>query len=151
MFAYCRNNPVCRIDISGAADVDCFDNDPLDEEDILKSSQGGGNSFDVQQAILDGSFSGSYSYDIPQKAWDILNFLKGHNMHPPQNHKGGKTFANDGRHNSQRLPDNGTTYRKYDIDPKVQGKRRGAERIVVGSDGSAWYTPDHYISFTRME
>ena len=43
MFAYCRNNPVRRIDISGAADADCIDDDPLDEEDILKSSQGGGN------------------------------------------------------------------------------------------------------------
>jgi hypothetical protein len=44
MFAYCRNNPVRRIDISGAADADCVDDDPLDEEDILKSSQGGGVS-----------------------------------------------------------------------------------------------------------
>ena len=42
MFAYCRNNPVRRVDISGTADQDCYDTDPLDEEDILKTGQGGG-------------------------------------------------------------------------------------------------------------
>ena len=149
MFAYCRNNPACRIDISGTADADCYDDDPLDEEEIL-GTDGGGGGFDVQQSILDGNFAGSYA-QIPQKAWNVLNFLKSHNWHPPQNYKGGKIFSNDGRNNGQKLPDNGVIYRKYDIDPKIPGEKRGAERIVVGSDGSAWYTPDHYISFYRME
>jgi len=27
---------------------------------------------------------------------------------------------------------------------------RGAERIVTGSDGRAWYTGDHYQHFTEM-
>ena len=44
MFSYCRNNPVSRVDIYGEADADCYDNDPLDEEDILKVAQGGGGS-----------------------------------------------------------------------------------------------------------
>ena len=34
MFAYCRNNPACRVDISGAADADCLDVKGDDEIEI---------------------------------------------------------------------------------------------------------------------
>ena len=148
---YCGNSPFNRIDVSGRASYDCVrDDDALDGE-YVKNDGGGGYYFDAQQAILDGNFSGTYSYSIPQKAWDVLNYLKGNNMHPIQNYKGGKIFANDGRDNSQMLPGDGITYREYDIDPKIHGVKRTAERIVVGNNGTAWYTPDHYFSFIRME
>ncbi|MEU4342576.1 ribonuclease domain-containing protein [Nocardia sp. NPDC023852] len=42
------------------------------------------------------------------------------------------------------------TYQEWDVNPKQPGRSRDAERIVTGSDGSAWYTGDHYKSFTRM-
>ena len=59
MFAYCRNNPVCRIDISGAADADCYNNDPLDEEEILGMDGGGGpSSWDLFLQCLDCASSG---------------------------------------------------------------------------------------------
>jgi guanyl-specific ribonuclease Sa len=41
-------------------------------------------------------------------------------------------------------------YREWDVNPKQQGSGRDAERIVTGSDGSAWYTGDHYSSFVRI-
>ena len=157
MFAYCRNNAVCRVDVSGAADQDCVDDRPLDDENLLndRSGGGGGNCFDPQQAILDGTFSGSYSSSgvssIPKTAWNVLSYLKGNNWHPPEKYRGGKTFANDGRENSQILPSDGAPYREYDIYPKVKGIDRGSERIVIGSNGTAWYTPNHYVSFIRME
>ena len=77
MFAYCRNNPVRRIDISGTYDLDCDDTDPLDDELVHEEAGLGGghtpsttgtcnggsiNSFDAQQSILDGSFPGGYNY-----------------------------------------------------------------------------------------
>ena len=34
--------------------------------------------------------------------------------------------------------------------PLVPGKNRGAERMVTGSDKSAWYTADHYETFKRI-
>jgi len=40
--------------------------------------------------------------------------------------------------------------REFDIRPYTAGKNRGAERIVVGSDGRAWYTDNHYKSFLQM-
>ncbi len=51
---------------------------------------------------------------------------------------------------AQKLPD-GVNYKEYDINPYVKGQNRGAERIVIGDDGSVWYTNDHYYTFTRME
>ncbi|WP_331271345.1 ribonuclease domain-containing protein [Mycobacterium simiae] len=42
------------------------------------------------------------------------------------------------------------TYREWDVNPKVWGGDRDEERIITGSDGSAWYTKDHYGTFHRM-
>ncbi|MGW0248824.1 ribonuclease domain-containing protein [Nocardia goodfellowii] len=42
------------------------------------------------------------------------------------------------------------TYQEWDVNPKQRNRSRDAERIVTGSDGSAWYTGDHYKTFTRM-
>jgi ribonuclease T1 len=37
------------------------------------------------------------------------------------------------------------------VNPKVHGKDRGAERIVIERrSGRAYYTPDHYETFIRM-
>jgi hypothetical protein len=38
-----------------------------------------------------------------------------------------------------------------DVNPYQSGVNRGGERIVRGSDGSAYYTNDHYRTFTRIE
>ncbi|MEV6273761.1 ribonuclease domain-containing protein [Nocardia sp. NPDC051832] len=42
------------------------------------------------------------------------------------------------------------TYQEWDVNPKQRNRSRDAERIVTGSDGSAWYTGDHYKTFQRM-
>jgi guanyl-specific ribonuclease Sa len=42
-------------------------------------------------------------------------------------------------------------YREYDVQPYKQGVNRGSERIVRGSDGSAYYTSDHYKTFTKLK
>ncbi|MBM7278170.1 ribonuclease N [Gordonia rubripertincta] len=62
--------------------------------------------------------------------------------------KGGITFRN----NERRLPvtdvdGRRVAYREWDVNPKEPGRSRDAERIVTGSDGTAWYTADHYRSF----
>lgn len=41
-------------------------------------------------------------------------------------------------------------YQEWDVNPKQRNRSRDAERIVTGSDGTAWYTADHYETFTRM-
>ena len=74
----------------------------------------------------------------------------------PKGFKGGSTFANDGRGGGQVLPKkdaagNPITYKEWDVNPYRKGVNRGAERIVTGSDGSAYYTNDHYKTFKLME
>ncbi|WP_245581263.1 ribonuclease domain-containing protein [Propionicicella superfundia] len=51
--------------------------------------------------------------------------------------------------NSQgRLPETpGVAYREWDVNPYTKGVNRGTERIVTGSDGSAYWTGDHYDTF----
>ena len=41
MFAYCRNGPVFRIDISGAYDLDCDDTDPIDDDLVHEEGRSG--------------------------------------------------------------------------------------------------------------
>lgn len=41
-------------------------------------------------------------------------------------------------------------YQEWDVNPKKPGQGRDAERIVTGSDSAAYYTGDHYKTFTRM-
>ncbi|MFW0794183.1 ribonuclease domain-containing protein [Gordonia sp. CPCC 205515] len=65
--------------------------------------------------------------------------------------KGGTTFRNNEGH-LPRTDAHGApiTYREWDVNPKQPGQSRDAERIVTGSDGSAWYTDDHYQSFVMI-
>ena len=71
MFAYCRNNPVRRVDISGSMDQDCYDNDPYSEEDLLKTSEGGGGT-----AFAKSSEPGINTYKSGNKTVDdLLNNL----------------------------------------------------------------------------
>ncbi|MDL9937001.1 ribonuclease domain-containing protein [Gordonia sp. ABSL1-1] len=65
--------------------------------------------------------------------------------------RGGIVFRNSER----RLPAtdaNGkrVAYQEWDVNPKQPGRGRDAERIVTGSDGSAWYTADHYRTFVQI-
>lgn len=88
--------------------------------------------------------------NIPDKAKDIANQVKSKNGVPPQGYKGGRTFNNQPVNGGQKLPD-GVNYKEYDVNPYVEGQNRGAERIVIGDDGSVWYTNAHYLTFTKIE
>jgi guanyl-specific ribonuclease Sa len=73
----------------------------------------------------------------------------------PAGYEGGRAFHNEGHAGEQRLPQkdkegNTISYQEWDVNPKVEGVNRGAERLVTGSDGSAYYTSDHYRTFTKV-
>lgn len=70
----------------------------------------------------------------------------------PENYVGGRNFQNRER----RLRKTDSTgqlilYKEWDVHPKVKGKSRGAERLITGSDQSAYYTKDHYKSFIQIK
>ncbi|ALG83554.1 ribonuclease domain-containing protein [Gordonia phthalatica] len=64
---------------------------------------------------------------------------------------GGDTFRNrEGNLPTKSANGKRITYKEWDVNPKKRGQGRDAERIVTGSDGSAWYTLDHYQTFTQI-
>jgi guanyl-specific ribonuclease Sa len=174
MFAYCLNNPVCRKDIGGAVSQCIYDSefDPTDDDNDLghgykgdsrssNSPQHGqtttpgnrgatSNAGSTQNNSTNLSSTNANSSSVPQNAYDVRDFVSNHNGSPPNGYKGGKTFANDGRNGSARLPERYAPYLEYDARPKFVGQSRGLERIVIGN-GVAYYTPDHYMSFILME
>ncbi|MDD3795810.1 MAG: ribonuclease domain-containing protein [Lachnospiraceae bacterium] len=87
---------------------------------------------------------------IPYKAKDLANQIKAKNGTPPQGYKGGKIYQNMPNGSGQKLPE-GINYKEYDVNPYIKGQNRGVERIVIGDDGSVWYTNNHYDTFTKLE
>jgi hypothetical protein len=77
MFAYCRNNPVHRIDVSGTNDAVCYDEDgkPLSTEDI-ENLTGDGAGVGVSGNIV----------GVGGNAGDTYNFNGNHNESYMQSH-----------------------------------------------------------------
>lgn len=98
----------------------------------------------------------------PQNASDTLKYIEEHNGTPPPGFKGGKPYGNDpaqyakpGETPGEKLPDTTSdgkaiSYKEYDVNPKVKGQDRGEERLVIGDDGSVYYTDGHYQSFIQV-
>ena len=85
------------------------------------------------------------SQDPPQKAKDLLEAIQQHEGKALPGYIGGGVFQNRER----RLPHG--HYREYDVNPKIRGRSRDAERIVIEQDtGKAYYTDDHYRTFIPL-
>lgn len=89
--------------------------------------------------------------DLPQAAVETLIYLRAHHQAPP-GFEGGRRFGNYER----RLPELDThgrriAYQEWDIHPHLEHRNRGAERLITGSDGRAWFTADHYQHFTEAK
>ncbi len=87
---------------------------------------------------------------VPPKVFKVLRHVDEHHR-APEGYEGGRDFHNAERRLPTRDADGRpTTYHEWDVNPKVPGVNRGPERLVTGSDGSAFYTPDHYRTFIRI-
>jgi guanyl-specific ribonuclease Sa len=89
---------------------------------------------------------------IPPQVESVLRAIDETGQAPP-GHIGGGDYHNSGRRGEQLLPKidregDAIAYRTWDVRPTNQG--RGAERVVTGSDGSAYYTPDDYRTFVTV-
>ena len=81
----------------------------------------------------------------PKKAYDLLTVLEQRQGVPLPGYVGGREFHNRER----RLPRG--HYREYDVNPRIRGKPRDAERIVIEQrTGRAYYTNDHYRTFIPL-
>ena len=83
--------------------------------------------------------------DIPQNAFECYKYVLNHHA-PPAGHIGGRVWHN----REKKLPRSGN-YHEFDVNPKVRGRNRGADRIIVDYDtGKGWYTADHYRTFISI-
>ncbi|MGW3679428.1 putative T7SS-secreted protein [Streptomyces prasinus] len=67
-----------------------------------------------------------------------------------------KPFDNSGKNGAYRLPEldsqgNPIRYTEWGTVQSADNPKWGGERIVTGSDGSAYYTPTHYQTYIVME
>ncbi|HEY3270345.1 MAG TPA: ribonuclease domain-containing protein [Geothrix sp.] len=96
----------------------------------------------VQQALSDS---------VPAHARETLAYIRQHG-YAPSGYVGGRIFGNyEGvlpRYDTRRKR---IEYREWDVQPKAEGRNRGAERLVTGSDGRVWYTSDHYRTFIEVK
>jgi ribonuclease T1 len=114
-------------------------------------NQGNIQSTAPKEATTESSNHYSGKEEIPQKVYEILKYIKS-NGKAMDGYVGGRVFQN--REKQLPMNDNGgnkINYQEWDVNPKVNGKNRGAERMVTGSDGRSWYTTDHYRTFTEIK
>lgn len=93
----------------------------------------------------------NYSDNIPEKVYKVIEYIKKYDK-APDGYVGGRQFMNY----EKLLPqtdENGNKirYREWDVNPKIEGKNRGKERLVSSEDGIFYYTNDHYQSFTEVK
>lgn len=79
------------------------------------------------------------------RAREVLAAIEARGGAPLDGYVGGRTFNNRER----RLP--AGRYREYDVHPRVSGRDRGPERVVIEqTTGRAYYTGDHYRTFVPL-
>jgi guanyl-specific ribonuclease Sa len=87
---------------------------------------------------------------VPAKVGTVLQYIDEHRR-PPDDYEGGRVFGNfEGLLPKRDARGRPIKYHEWDVNPKVRGKNRGPERLVTGSDGSAYYSADHYKSFKKI-
>ena len=97
-----------------------------------------------------GSTSAPTPADVPAKVLAVLKHVDDDGT-APQGYEGGRTFVNAEKH-LPRADARGKaiTYHEWDVNPHKEGVNRGAERLITGSDGAAYYTDDHYKTFKKI-
>jgi guanyl-specific ribonuclease Sa len=88
---------------------------------------------------------------IPQKVYTVLAYVRANNR-AMDGYVGGRRFGNFENHLPRSATDGKPIrYQEWDVNPKIQGRNRGTQRLITGSDGRAWYTNDHYNSFVEVK
>jgi ribonuclease T1 len=99
---------------------------------------------------VDDSAASIGTCNVPTKALKVLKYVRENGV-AMGGYVGGRKFGNyEGLLPKKDASSRKINYQEWDVNPKIQGKNRGAERLVTGSDGKAYYTDDHYGSFVLV-
>jgi ribonuclease T1 len=87
---------------------------------------------------------------VPEKVGKVLEYVDEHNK-AMEGYEGGRNFGNFEKRLPQR-DDKGRQirYREWDVNPLKRGVNRGAQRLITGSNDTAYYTDDHYKTFKKI-
>jgi len=89
--------------------------------------------------------------NVPEKALRVLKYVRENGV-AMSGYVGGRRFGNfEGLLPKKDASGKRIEYQEWDVNSKIQGKNRGAERLVTGSDGKEYYTNNHYGSFLLVE
>lgn len=105
---------------------------------------------------------GEVSVDqLPEEAQGYYNRYVNDNWETTSKDLEGRTQAGEGFNNNPKkgetkLPEQTSdgskiTYKEFDAETTPAGKGRGKKRFVHGSDGSTYYTDDHYKTFKKVQ
>jgi ribonuclease T1 len=87
---------------------------------------------------------------VPAKVGTVLEYVDEHNK-AMEGYEGGRTFGNFEHVLPQKdAKGKAIKYHEWDVNPQRRGVNRGAQRLITGSDNSAYYTDDHYKSFKKI-
>ncbi len=86
---------------------------------------------------------------IPAKAFKVLKYVRENGV-APSGYEGGRRFGNYEKRLPQKDGNQRINYQEWDVNPKIRGKNRGAERLIT-SPVKAYYTGDHYRTFIEMK
>jgi guanyl-specific ribonuclease Sa len=116
-----------------------------------KSRQQQAEQYSQKSRRQDLSTEDGQQGDVPSKVRGVLAHVRQHGR-APDGYVGGRTFGNYENH----LPKQDglgkrICYQEWDVNPKIRGQNRGAERLITGSDNRAYYTRDHYNSFIEIK
>jgi len=82
---------------------------------------------------------------VPDYVRTVLREIRALGGNAPSGYQGGDVFYNW----EQKLEPG--DYRYYDVHPRVPGRDRGPERLIIEQvTGLAFYTHDHYMSFEAV-
>ena len=102
-------------------------------------------SVEIASHGVDWPTAGAETSAAPDRVYELLEVLQRRHGEPLSGYVGGMVFQNRER----RLPRG--RYKEYDVNPRVPGRSRNAERIVIEQDtGKAYYTNDHYRTFVPL-
>lgn len=91
-----------------------------------------------------------YNASIPNYVIEVYEYVTTHDE-APDGYVGGRIFQNREKKLPKSTPDNQKIkYQEWDVFPHLKGKNRGAERLITGSNRTAYYTKDHYKNFIPL-
>lgn len=91
--------------------------------------------------------------EVPDRAGRTLALIDAGQWPPNDGSgtRGGTTWPNrDGALPRTDVAGNPVQYLEWDVNRKQPGQARDSERIVTGSNGTAWYSPDLFRTFEQM-